>query len=105
MLGQRRLHKLPVVSETGPRSALGTIASAVSRNIRRATSPPLLCGVARRFDRPPRDTTEARRALARPPHPVGLEDRVHRLMPRRRDAVLATEGDHLAGEPVKLQAV
>src|SRR6516162_4454413 len=44
-------------------------------------------------------------ALLYPPHPVGLEDGVDRLMRRRRDGVLATEGDDLAGEPIELEAV
>src|SRR6516165_351904 len=44
-------------------------------------------------------------ALLYPPHPVGLEDGVDRLMRRRRDGVLATEGDDLAGEPIEFEAV
>ena len=38
-------------------------------------------------------------------HPVRLEDRVDGLVVRRRDAVLAAERDHLAGEPVELEPV
>ncbi|HEV2729342.1 MAG TPA: hypothetical protein VGV15_04860, partial [Terriglobales bacterium] len=33
------------------------------------------------------------------------ENRVDRLLPRRRDAVLTPEGDHFAGEPVQFEAV
>src|SRR5258707_12447152 len=53
----------------------------------------------------PTQTLGAPEALLYPPHPVGLEDGVDRLMRRRRDAVLATEGDDLAGEPIEFEAV
>src|SRR6266540_5270668 len=41
------------------------------------------------------DTIDMRHALPCPPHPVGLQDRVDRLVPGRRYAVLASERDHL----------
>src|SRR5215475_15476173 len=60
--------------------------------------------VISRIRRSPRQRIDAPEALLYPSHPIGLEDRVDFLMPRRRDAVLATEGDDLAREPIEFQA-
>src|SRR5262249_56176235 len=46
---------------------------------------------------------DAPEALLYPSHPIGLKDRVDCLMPRRRDAVFATEGDDLAPDPLSFQ--
>src|SRR6266481_9184084 len=53
----------------------------------------------------PTQTLGAPEALLYPPHPVGLEDGVNRLMRRRRNAVLAAEGGDLAGEPIEFEPV
>src|SRR5262249_56857438 len=52
-----------------------------------------------------RDTIDVADALPYPPHPVRLEDRVNRLPRRPWDAVLTSQGDHLAGEPLPFEAV